>query len=341
MDPGTLANRLRPFFAAQLDVPEVGIEGVSRMAGGASREIWSLDVGYKRDGKDHRLELVLRRDRPGTSAAIRLRDEFELLRAAAAAGVPVPPVHWQVDDADLLGAPFFVMDRIAGETLPRRLLRDEEYAHARAAMTTQLGAALARIHGIALQEPLLGFLAQPEEGKNAALSEVDRYEQIYRYAAPDPHPALELALRWLRQHLPSSDRRSLVHGDFRVGNVIYGPEGLRSVLDWELAHIGDPMEDLAWLCVRAWRFGSDSKAVGGIGDRDELFAAYEAAGGGPVAAKVARYWEILGNFKWAVITIMQAKTHLDGHVHSVELASLGRRTAEVELELLDKIEELG
>ncbi len=311
------------------------------MAGGASREIWSLDVGYARDGRDHSLELVLRRDRPGTAATIRLCDEVELLRAALAAGVPVPRVHWQVGTSDLLDAPFFVMDRIAGETLPRRLLRDEAYAHTRGVMAAQLGVALASIHKIDLRNPLLNFLVRPEQAKGAALSEVDRYEQIYRYAAPDPHPALELALRWLQRHVPSSDRCCLVHGDFRVGNVIYGPEGLRSVLDWELAHIGDPMEDLGWLCVRAWRFGNDSKAVGGIGDRDVLFAAYEDAGGGSVSPADVRYWEILGNFKWAVITIMQAKTHLDGHVHSVELASLGRRTAEVELELLDKIEELG
>jgi aminoglycoside phosphotransferase (APT) family kinase protein len=129
-----------------------------------------------------------------------------------------------------------------------------------------------------------------------------------------------------------------VHGDFRIGNVIFGPEGVRAVLDWELAHVGDPMEDLGWICVRSWRFGNDHLPVGGIGTRDELFRAYEAAGGGPVDPQHVHFWEVLGNLKWGIMTIMQAKTHLDGLVRSVELASLGRRTAEMELELLELID---
>src|SRR5262249_20768437 len=159
--------------------------------------------------------------------------------------------------------------------------------------------------------------------------------QIFRAITPDPHPAFELAFRWLRQHLPTANQRSVVHGDYRIGNVIFGPEGVRAVLDWELAHVGDPMEGLGWICVRSWRFGSDDKPVGGIGERAELFQAYEAAGGMPVEPARVQFWEVLGNLKWAIMTIMQAKTHLDGHAPSVELASLGRRTAEMELELLD------
>ena len=95
-----------------------------------------------------------------------------------------------------------------------------------------------------------------------------------------PHPVLELVRNWLIEHRPPSDRRAVVHGDFRLGNLIVGPDGLRAVIDWELAHLGDPMEDLGWLCVKAWRFGAPPP-VAGLGDYDELFAAYEAAGGGP------------------------------------------------------------
>ena len=124
------------------------------------------------------------------------------------------------------------------------------------------------------------FLAAPPPGESPAPAELDRYEQIFRGIAPEPHPVFELAFRWLRARLPPAARRALVHGDYRIGNVIFGPEGVRAILDWELAHVGDPAEDLGWLCVRAWRFGSDDKPVGGIGTREELFAAYERAGGG-------------------------------------------------------------
>jgi aminoglycoside phosphotransferase (APT) family kinase protein len=184
----------------------------------------------------------------------------------------------------------------------------------------------------------LPFLTRPAEGQSPAESEVQRYQEIYDSIAPDAHPAIELALRWLRTHLPGPSPIGVVHGDFRVGNVMFDERGLRAVLDWELYHAGDPIEDLGWLCVRAWRFGNDAKPVGGVGEREELFSAYERASGRPVDRRRAHFWELFGNCKWAIICIMQAKTHLDGAVRSVELASLGRRTAETEIELVELLE---
>lgn len=338
MDARELEERLAAFLARQLGVKEVSITALRRLPGGASREIWSLDVSYERDGARSCLPLVLRRDPPTRPAQTPRRDEFILLQAAHAEGVPVPKVHWLADDTETLGAPFFLMDRVEGETIARRLLRDDEYAHARQVMTAQLGRILARIHAIDRVRHALTFLAEPAAEVPPAESELDRYEQIFRFIAPEPHPAFELAIRWLRQRLPRGAERVLVHGDYRIGNVIFGPEGVRAILDWELAHVGDPMEDLAWMCVRAWRFGSDDKPVGGIGMREELFRAYEEGGGAPVDPERVRFWEVLGNLKWAIMCIMQAKTHLDRHVNSVELASLGRRTAEMELELLNLID---
>jgi aminoglycoside phosphotransferase (APT) family kinase protein len=261
------------------------------------------------------------------------RDEFELLRAAAAAGVPVPRVRWCEEDAAVLGAPFFVMEFVPGETLARRLLRDEEYAPARAALPGQLAAVLARVHAM----PVLPFLpaSAPDESPSAA--ELARFEQIYRALTPDSHPAFELAFRWLAPAAPVPRARTVVHGDFRIGNVIFGPEGLRAVLDWELARVGDPCEDLGWLCVRSWRFGATAP-VGGLSDRESFFRAYEAAGGQAVDARAVRWWEVFGNLKWGIMCIMQARTFLDGAVRSVELASLGRRVAEMELELLELME---
>jgi aminoglycoside phosphotransferase (APT) family kinase protein len=336
MDVPDMERRLAAFIARQVGVGPVSVSGLRKLPGGASREIWSLDVDYEHNGARVRLPLVLRRD-PSAATFGAQRHEFDLLRAAAAAGVPVPGVHWFGDDPAVLAGPFFLMDRVDGETLPRRLLRDDAYAGARRVMTAQLGRILAAIHRIDRRP--LSFLSEPEPDESPAHSELARYEQIFRAIAPDPHPAFELAFRWLRHRLPHDTERVVVHGDYRIGNVIFGPEGVRAVLDWELAHVGDPMEDLGWLCVRSWRFGNDDQPVGGIGMRDELFRAYEDAGGRPVDPERVRFWEVLGNLKWAVMTIMQARTYLSGLVKSVELASLGRRTAEMELELLQLMED--
>lgn len=332
-----MEERLAAFVAREAGVARVTVANLHRLPGGSSRETWSVDISYEKDGARVDLPLVLRRD-PAGGVQTQRREEFVLLRAAAAEGVPVPQVHWLADDEKTLGAPFFLMDRIDGETIARRLLRDPEYAEARRVMPAQLGTTLAKIHRIDRVKYELGFLAAPAPDESPAQNELDRYEQIYRFIAPDPHPTFELAIRWLRQRMPAAGARVVVHGDYRIGNVIFGPEGLRAVLDWELAHVGDPMEDLGWVCVRAWRFGNDQLPVGGIGTREEFFAAYGKAAGTAVDPERVRFWEVLGNLKWAIMTIMQAKRHLDGHVNSVELASIGRRTAETELELLNLID---
>jgi aminoglycoside phosphotransferase (APT) family kinase protein len=229
------------------------------------------------------------------------------------------------------------MDFVAGETLARRLLRDAEYAPARSALPAQLARALAGIHGLDADAPGLAFLPRPPAGATPAAAELARHEELYRAVTLDPHPALELAFRWLGAAPPAPRALAVVHGDFRIGNVIFGPEGLRAVLDWELAHVGDPMEDVGWLSVRSWRFGADDRPVGGLCQRGEFLAAYAAAGGAPVDPAAARWWEVFGNLKWAIICVMQARSFVDGN-RSIELASLGRRVVEMELELLELTE---
>jgi len=260
-----------------------------------------------------------------------------VLRAAAEADVPVPRVHWCCTDPAVLGAPFFLMDRIAGETLPRRLLRDPEYAVARAGMAPALGAILARIHSIDTERPELAALGAAQAGVGSARLEIRRIVEAVERLAVEPHPVLDLAARWLEARAPEPRRRVLVHGDYRVGNVMFDASGVRAILDWELVHLGDPVEDLGWLCVRAWRFGNDALPVGGVGTREELVRAYEAAGGDPVDREALRYWEVSGNFKLALVFISQFRAWLDG-MPSLELAALGRRTAEAEQELLELME---
>ena len=330
-----LAIRLRVFVAAASGSAEVAIANLRRVPGGASRETWAFDARF--DGSSTTRSLILRRDPGPTSVGSDRGLEFRVLRAAHAAGVPVPEALWLGDDPTVLDGRFFIMERIEGEALARRLLREPTYREARRVMTAQLGAILAAIHAVPIADAVLAGLPGARDEGPPAAAELARYEQLYRALAPEPHPVIEYGLRWLAERVPPAGRRVLVHGDYRIGNVLFGPEGVRVILDWEQAHVGDPMEDLGWMCVRAWRFGSPLP-VGGIGQRDDFFRAYERAGGDAVDPEVVRFWEAFGDLKWAVICIAQAKTYLDGGVKSVELASIGRRTAEAEYDLLQLVD---
>jgi aminoglycoside phosphotransferase (APT) family kinase protein len=302
----------------------VRIEDLRRLSGGASRETWSFDA-VTDDGD--RVPLVLRRDPAGYLGWSERAVEYELLRLAHEGGVAVPRVRFLLEDDDELGSGF-VMDRVEGETIPRKILRDDEYATGRLHLARQCGEQAARIHALEPSD-------LPPLDRDTPRTQLDRYRDFLD-GFGDPHPAFELGLRWLAEHAPSEPERAhLVHGDFRNGNLVIGPDGLRAVLDWELAHLGDPVEDLGWLCVKSWRFGATDRRVGGFGDVDELVAGYRDAGGGEIDLETLQWWELFGTLKWGVICQIQAFTHLDGAVRSVELAALGRRVAEMEWDLLE------
>jgi aminoglycoside phosphotransferase (APT) family kinase protein len=227
-----------------------------------------------------------------------------------------------------------VMERVEGETVARRILREEAYAEVRQRMTAQMGAILARIHSIPIEKHGLGDLSALPPGCSSAEHEVDRWEQFYRSVTVNPQPVYELAFRWLRRNLPGESRCTFVHGDFRLGNFIVGPEGIRAVLDWEQAHIGDPMEDLGWVCVRSWRFGNVHLPVVGLGTREELRRAYEEAGGPPVDEESWRFWEVFGNLRWGIFCVWQTHRSLYGTEPHIDYAMTGRRAAETQWEIL-------
>jgi aminoglycoside phosphotransferase (APT) family kinase protein len=310
-------------------LPDVtGVTAATRLSGGASRETWSFDA-TRVDGTVDRL--VLRRDPGSTIGSTDRSTEYELVRAAGSAGVAVPAVRFLLDAEDELGAGF-VMERIDGETIPRKLLRDEPYADARRVLVAQCAGAAARIHAVPLD-------TLPRLPVQDAPALIDQFRGVID-ALGEPHPAFELGLRWLAERAPGLPRTApaLVHGDFRTGNFVVGSEGLRAVLDWELAHLGDPIEDLGWFCVKSWRFGNVAQRAGGFGSADELLAAYADAGGAAVDPDHLRFWEVFGTLKWGVICEMQTFSHLNGMVRSVELAALGRRVAEQEWDLLALID---
>jgi len=310
------------------------IEGLSRQSGGASRQTWSFDaiVGGKRHA------LILRRDPPSQgktererSVAIDRATEFRVLRAAHAAGVRAPEAMFEMSPQDGLGDAY-VMRRVGGTAIARKLLRDPPYEAARQKIAGQLGEILARLH--TTDPATLPALARREAADHVAglRRSLD--------ALGAPQPVFELALSWLDRRKPVPlARQVLVHGDFRTGNYLADENGVTAILDWELAHLGDPVEDLGWLCVKSWRFGAVDKPAGGFGSREELWSAYERAGGSRVDPQRAHWWEVFGTVHWGVICLNQAWKHLSGSIRSMEHAAIGRRAVETEVDLLQLLKQ--
>jgi len=293
------------------------VSSLQRLTGGASRETWRFSYGNN--------GYILQRVRPGRPDG--LGCEPAVLSAAFAAGVPVPEVIVDGSGSQELELPFMIVREVQGETIARKILRDDAFDVARQCLPQQLGEAAARIHRV-------------DVSRISGLTSADQVA-MYRKVMDDlgePHPVFEIAFRWLEQNRPPMTTQALVHGDFRLGNVLVGKDGLTAVLDWELAHIGDPMEDLGWLCVRAWRFGGHFP-VAGLGEYTALFDAYETSSGVRPDVSTVRWWEILGTLKWGIMCIVQANTHLSGMARSHELAAIGRRVCENEYDILNLLRE--
>lgn len=312
-----LAEVLTRQWAATVEVRDV-----RRLSGGASRETWSFTA----EGAGREQALILQRVRPGPKLSQGdLGVEDALIEAARSRGVPVPRVVVDSDAADTLGAAR-ITELVPGEALGPRLVRADRSVEGRRRLTRDLGRALAGIHAIPVEGPLLALeerdvLGQARDGLDLV---------------GEARPAFELGLRWLQDHRPAAVPPTVLHGDFRIGNLLVEGDDLMAVLDWELAHRGDPLEDLGWLCVRAWRFGG-TRPVGGIGEVDDLLAGYRDGGGAVVDEGALRWWTAAGTLTWGLICAVQARRHLGGDVSSVELATVGRRVCENEYDLLDLI----
>ena len=308
--------------------PRCSVTGVSKLSGGASLETWRFDLVEGASSTP----LILRRlpvtAAPGgrDAACVSLVTEAALLALAAQAGVPVPRVRLVLQAQHGLGEGF-VMQRIEGETLGRQIVRDARFAAARQDLAYACGQTMARIHQIAPKK-------LPVLREAAAAAQLAHYRSMHRRHATS-RPVFELAFQWLQQHAPPAPTHPvLVHGDFRNGNLIVDSCGLRAVLDWELAHLGDGMEDLGWICVNSWRFGQHALPVGGFGKREALFAGYRSAGGTVDATRV-HYWQVFGTLKWGIICEGMAHAHLSGAETNIEKAAIGRRASEAEIDLLE------
>jgi aminoglycoside phosphotransferase (APT) family kinase protein len=310
-------------LAPRLAPGGVDVTSVQPLSGGASQELWRVVVRTETG----EAQLVLRRSpdqRVRSELAAPIELEAQLIEAARAAGVPSPHIAYVLQPEDDLGAGFF-MEHVEGEALGQRIVRHETFASVRPKLARQCGEILARIH--ALPRPI----ALPAMPIAHIIDMLERQHRMENW----PRPVFELAFRWLRDHAPDDVEPCVVHGDFRNGNLLIGEEGVRAVLDWELAHAGDPLEDLGWICVNSWRFGAIDKPVGGFGVREDLYAGYEAVSGAPVDPQRVAFWEVLGTLRWGVICTMSGVALRDGVATGVERALIARRASETELDLLN------
>jgi aminoglycoside phosphotransferase (APT) family kinase protein len=321
-DEARIAGGLRKLIATI--VPGSAVEGLQRLSGGATQETWRFEaVSPARS-----TTLILRRapsgDRP-SQESVGLDIEARLISAARDRDVPVPLVKHVLTPADGLGSGF-ITDFVEGETLGGRIVKSETFAAARQTLSRRCGEILAKVHSL---DP-----AQFPSLRASAPSELlQHWEDQYR-STQWPRPVFVCAFRWLRQVCPAPPARPCVlHGDFRNGNLIIGADGIRAVLDWELAHIGDPMEDIGWLCVNSWRFGRMDKVVGGFGDLADLVAGYSQAGGTPIRIESCKWWEVFGTLRWGVMCATMTRTFRTSDP-TVERAAIARRASETEIDLL-------
>ena len=334
-----LSERIRAFIdeRARSAGKTIAVTDVRPLAGGACQDNLQVELASADpDGETNRRVFVLRSDAsrslPGSLAR---RAEFAVIRAVVARGIRTPEVRWPGEDLLGPGRSSYFMDWLPGETIAHRVLRAPELADARAGLVAEACAQLARIHTItpeSADEPAL--IAALGDGRDDPIDTALALHRLALAELPEPHPAIELALRFLDDNRPRLGPRVLCHGDFRTGNLAVTPTGLSGVLDWEFAHWGDPMDDLGWVCVRDWRFGNLDRPGFGLVDRASLYRAYEAASGTAVDDAAVSYWELMGNVRWAIGALHQGERYRTGAARDIELIAVGKRALEIEYELV-------
>jgi aminoglycoside phosphotransferase (APT) family kinase protein len=324
-----LASGLAAFLEQEWGAP-VKIQGLAASSAGARRANIAFDAQPEGGPVRPLVATIL------PTAAIQLNTvqaEAGVRMLARRHGVPVPEVVAWSEDESWLGGSFFLSERVEGETVPRAVLRLVEERGIGETVARQLGDAMARLHLIDPADAPPGLLALPPgDPAEQVLAGLEAITGLLL----EPRPTLSLGLKWLARHQPAPNQTppALIHTDIRNGNLIIGPDGLRAVLDWEgTRRGGDPMEDVAWLALRMWRFRNDDREIGGFAGLEPLVEAYEAAGGAFDAERY-RWWKVYGTLKWALGLAGQAAGHIDGSFRSIVMAASGRRVPELEWDLL-------
>ena len=327
MDPSFEARLAA--FCARLFHEDNEIVGLRRLTGGANMESWGFDHGTR--------ALVLRRapgngERGEELARISMESEARLIAQAGDHGIAAPAMLGILNPDDGLGQGY-LMERIAGETLPHKILGNPEFVQAESALVQQCATELAKIHAMPLDRLPADILREDAESLLNGLGE--RYRESGAQI-----PLFDFTLRWLADHLPEPAELRLLHGDFRMGNLMIDGNGIAAILDWELAHIGDPAQDLAYICTPSWRFTRHDRPVGGFGDIESFLGAYGNASGMAVDRARFDFWLIYSTLWWGVCCLGMTQIWRTGADRTLERIVIGRRVSEVEVDLLLLFDEI-
>jgi aminoglycoside phosphotransferase (APT) family kinase protein len=330
-----MQEQIRTYLQTKLpEAEDLTVTHLYRIPGGQSRETWSVDAAWRENGTGMTRGFIFRRD-PDASLLVNDRSlEYRVMQAMYGS-VPVPKMLWLEEDGANLGRPFFVMDRIDGcQSGPTEVLIGQ--MQHRAKLAKQFAEILAGIHAVDWQAADLGFLGVPESPSSCGEKEVTFWEEIIERDAMEPQPVIRAAIEWMRRNPPEPAQRIvLVHADYRTGNFLSDDDGeIKGILDWEMAHLGDPLEDVAWACCRPWRW-LGTEDVGGLMSRADFYRMYEEASGMKVDDDSVRFWEVLANVKLAAIFLTGVRSYCDGRTRSPMMAFLGRSVNRLELEMMD------
>ncbi len=291
---------------------EIAFIGLTRAAGGLSRENWSLDAQWVDADGAHVRQLMLMRDAAGTLLATVRAREFAVLKALEASGVPAPKAHWVDPDGQHLGAPAIVMDRVPG-TCDYLVLNGERPLAVRLDLAHAFIDLMARIHAVDWSGCGLGAVLDAPAGDPSRV-ELAHWEAEYRRVQLEPHPELDYVLAWMHRRAPVAEAIVLVHGDFKPGNALIAGEQISAKLDWETAHLGDPLEDLGWVTNPVRK---REHQIAGAWEREQIVAAYRAHTGRQVDESALRWWNVFSCWKLAVIQLTAVNEFVAGRYDRV------------------------
>ncbi|MFN0095550.1 MAG: phosphotransferase family protein [Dehalococcoidia bacterium] len=310
-----IAQYLRPRLAAA----DLVITDLWRIPGGASRETWMFTASW--DGGRKRQDFVLRKDPPASLLDTDRETEYAYYSSFAGTAVPVPVMRWLEPDGSHLGGPFFVMERIhGGETAPATL-QTEAYRPAHARVAKRMYETLAAIATFDWTASAIAKVAEAPALDASWERELAHWERIIDENELSPQPIMRAGIRYLRANPPKPAQRiSVVHGDYRVGNVMYTLAGeIIGVLDWEMAHLGDPLEDLAWSMNESWQWSNKDGRPGGIVTVEECCRIWSEASGLTVDPESLRWWRIFCDIKCQGIWLTGTKSFNDGRTRELIL----------------------
>lgn len=312
-----LGERLAAYLTRQRGDP-VRVTAIEQIPGGASRETYRVQLASAAGTEG----VILRRD-PKTSLIDTERAlEYRTYQAVHRAGFPVPEPLLLEEDPAPLERPFSLMREVPGCESAVAALTDPAMADRRERIGARKWTLLGQLARLDPED--LGVTGFMEVPAHAAARELDYWAGVIESDALHPQPVAAAAVRWLRRHLPPpSGRLCLVHGDYRSGNFLFDTEGeIHAVLDWEMAHLGDPLEDLAWSLDPLWGW-PERELAGGLLPRRRALEIWSAASGITPDPEALRWWQVFASLKGLAIWISSTEDFVNGESKEPILAMAG------------------